>query len=201
MGCGDPGIEEDMMTAVKKWRCALAVLMVLTCAPMAQAAPFTLLPGADISGEPGSTIGWGYELTNESTDWLVFTGINADAFLYATPDSSLFDFPILAPGASASVAYDPGLLQGLLQLTWDALAPVGTTNSGLFLLSAEFWDGDPFAGGAVIGTAPDFTAAYSATVTGAAPVPEPATLLLMATGLGASGLLERRRRRRQRLAS
>jgi hypothetical protein len=195
------GFEEDMMTAVKKWRSALAVLMVLACAPSTEAAPFELLPAdGAIGGEPGSTIGWGYELTNESTDWLVFTGINADAFLYATPDSSLFDFPILAPGASASVAYDPGLLQGLFQLTWDALAPVGFTNSGLFLLSAEFWDGDPFGDGSFIDFAPDFTAAYSATVTGAAPVPEPATLLLMASGLGATGLLGRRRRR-QRTAS
>ena len=184
------------MTAVRKLWCTFAVLMVLACPPAAQAGPFTLLPDSDISGEAGSTIGWGYELINESTDWLVLTGISAGSFSHATPDSSLFDFPILAPGASWSVAYDPALFQGLFQLTWDALAPAGFINSGLFVLSAEFWNDDPFAGGAFIDAAPGFSAEYSATVTAPAPVPEPATLLLMATGLGATGLLERRRRRR-----
>ena len=160
-----------MTAAVRKLWCTFAVLMVLACAPAAQAAPILLLPDSDISGDAGSTIGWGYTLINESADWLVLTGISAGSFSHATPDSSLFDFPILAPGASWSVAYDPGLLQGLFQLTWDALARRGFINTGLFVLSAEFWNDDPFAGGAVIGAAPDFSAAYSATVTAPAPVP------------------------------
>jgi hypothetical protein len=182
------------MTVVRKWWSTLVALMVLACPPAAQAAPITLLPGSNISGEAGSTIGWGYTLINDSTDWLVLTEISAGGFFNATPDLTLFDFPILAPGTSWSVAYNPTVPQGLFQLTWDALAPVGFTNSGLVVLSAELWDDDPLAGGSFISAAPDSTAAYSATVTARARVPEPATWLLMATGLGATSLMERRRR-------
>jgi hypothetical protein len=187
------GFEEDVMTAVRKRWYMLAVLMLLACPPAAHAGPFTftLLPGSgDISGEPGSTIGWGYSITNVSADWLVLSSINHDPFASATPDTSLFDFPILAPGAT--------MLGGLFQITWDALAPIGLVERGSVILSAEFWDGDPLdlsAPGSFLSLADDQSAAFTATVTGPTPVPEPGTLLLM--GSGAVALLRRHRKRRQ----
>ena len=75
--------------------------------------------------------------------------------------------------------------QGLFQLTWDLTAPVGAVNTGTFLLSGEWYASDPFAGGEFLDFAPDRTALYVATVTEppADPVPEPSTLLLLASGL------------------
>ena len=188
------------MRTIRKRQCALAVLIVLASAPLVHAAPFTfsLLPASGaIAGEPGSTLGWGYSITNPSeTDWLMLTTLNADAFLNVTTTEALTALPILAPGETQTVSYNPVTLEGLFQITWNALAPVGSVNVGQFVFSAEFWQGDPFEGGAFLSLADDQAASYSATVSAtSAPVPEPATLLLMTTGLGATGLLQRRRRR------
>jgi PEP-CTERM motif-containing protein len=175
------------------------LLALLLCPTPAQAAPFTftlLPPSGDISGLPGSTIGWGYTLTNDSSlDWLVLSGLNEDPIVNATPDASLFDFPILAPGETRSVAYNPATSSGLFQITWDALAPEGFVNTGLFVLSGEFWDRDPLAGGSFLALADDQSAKYTATVASApTPVPEPASLFLTVFGIGGGFFCRRRRR-------
>jgi hypothetical protein len=133
----------------------------------------------------------GYTVSNGSEFWLELTGISADSFQDATPDSGPFDYAILAPGETHTVAYNSATLEGLCQLTWDALAPIGFTNTGVFVVSAAYWDADPFAGGVVVSEAPMQTAAYSATVS---TVPEPGTLLLMGAVAGISALVRRRRR-------
>jgi len=175
-----------------KWLATCLVL--LWSAPTASAAPITfeLLPASGaIEGEAGSTIGWGYMVSNGSEFWLELTGISADPFQYATPDSAPFDYAILAPGETHSVAYNAATMEGLYQLTWDALAPVGFTNTGLFVLSGAYWDADPFQGGALVSEAPSQSAAYAASVS---TVPEPGTLLLMGAGAGITAFARRRRR-------
>ena len=100
----------------------------------------TLLPSPDLSGPPGSTLTWGYSIDNLSnTDWLVTTGVNAGVFLNGTPDSSVFDFPIIAPESSADGT--------LYQFTWDPMAPIGFVNSGTFQITADYYSGDPSEGG------------------------------------------------------
>lgn len=187
-----------MMVRVRcRW--LLALVMCLAGAPAAHAASFTftLLPAnGEIDGVPGSTIGWGYTLTNDSlTDWLMLTNVDSDPFAgVVAADASPFDYPILAPRATRSVAFNSTTLEGLFQITWDALAPLGTTNQGLFVLSAEFWDGDPFADGSSFLTFADRQSAeYSAAVT---PVPEPGTLVLLGAGTGIAALVRRSRRAR-----
>jgi hypothetical protein len=178
-----------------KYLSASAVFLILLVCPPARADSWTfgLLPGdGNISGVAGSTIGWGYTITNQSaTDWLVLTNINSDVFQNGTP-FSVFDFPELAPGATATLAFDPVLLTGLFALTWDTTAPVGFVTSGSFDVSAEFWDGDPNAGGNFVANADDQSATYSATVTSSAVgVPEPCTALLALAGIGMLGLKRR----------
>jgi hypothetical protein len=174
-----------------------AALLLLLLSGIAQADPltftFTLIPpdGA-ISGAPGSTVGWGYEIRNEDTEnWLVTTALAAGVFSQSTP-TVLFDFPILAPEAVWTVPYDG--IAGLFSLTIDAGAPLGFVESGLFQLSAEFWDGDPldpFSGASLLGVGEDVTAAYSVTVERPALVPEPATVVLFLSGLAGLGSIRR----------
>src|SRR2546425_1966065 len=149
--------------------------LLLICSSAAYADPFTFdtLPGGgNVAGPAGSTVGWGYSITNTSlTNWLVLASISAGTFLNGTP-SSLFDFPIVAPGTTVSVAFDPLNGLGLYQLTWDPAAPAGFVNSGTFVLSAEWWNGDPSAGGSFLTSADNQSAPYTATVTATA-VPAP----------------------------
>jgi hypothetical protein len=166
----------------------LSVVAVLTGSAYADSLTFTFetLPAdGAISGAPGLTIGWGYTITNlDQTNWLETTALNADLFQQATPNASLFDLPIIAPGATVTGSYTPGL-SGLYELTWDVTAPGGFVNSGSFILSGDWYDGDPLSGGAFIGSAIDQSTPYSATVSpGLAPVPEPSTSLLLALAIG-----------------
>jgi len=161
-------------------------MLWISQAAYADSFTFTTLPvTGDVSGPVGSTVGWGYTITNQSlTDWLVTTGLTADLFDQGTPNT-LFDFPILAPGSTATLAFDSLGGSGLYELTWDATAHVGFTNNGAFNLSAEWWDGDPFAGGNFLDSASDQQAVYSATVTGdngSSAVPEPSSIVLLGMG-------------------
>lgn len=190
----------------------LAVVMLLMSAPAVHADPidlepvttfgFSLLPaGGAITGAPGETIGWGYSLVNYSlTDWLVVGFPSSDPFENATPDASVFDFPIVAPGATVALAYAPatgsGFGSGLFQITWNTDAPIGFSTSGLFTLSADFYDADPLdelANAQFLRSAEPQSAAYSATVTAATAVPEPATLVLTGAGFALAGIFRRRR--------
>ncbi len=175
-------------------------LVVALWATPARAIPdwtFTTLPlDGVISGEAGSTIGWGYSISNlDETNWLVLSTLDSDVFAFGTPDASVFDYPILAPGASVSAPYD-GLV-GLYQMTWDVDAPVGFLNTGLFTVGADWYDGDPFGGGLFLDTAGQRSTPYVAAVTGLpTAVPEPSTFLLVASGIVAFFVRAPRNRRR-----
>jgi PEP-CTERM motif-containing protein len=155
----------------------------------------TIPPGGAISGAAGSTAGWGYTVTNNSLDqWLVFNSVNTDtAFTNGTANSSVFDFPVVAPNSTVTTNYDG--ISGLFEFTWDAGAPAGSFNSGNFVLSAEWWNGDPFdavAPGEFLESIPDFSVPYSVTVPescNCTSVPEPSSLQLLAFGISGVGAL------------
>src|SRR5713101_2173200 len=119
--------------------CVSLSLVLLAPAARADSFTFATLPAnGAISGPPGATIGWGYTITNQSvTDWLQLTDINAGGFLNGTP-LAIFDFPIIAPGATATLPFNLLGGAGLFQLTWDLTAPTGFVNSGTFLVSGDF---------------------------------------------------------------
>src|SRR5437016_3299642 len=157
---------------------------------------FTLLSSNTGSAPPGGTLGFGYSLTNNSASSLAITGLdvivsslNLDSTVLNP--NILFDFPIVDPGATLSAAYAPGLA-GLFELMWDPLAPIGYSTAGTvtmtgYLCSDAFEQttcSDPI----------EQSAAFTATVTspaGPAPVPEPSTLLLVATGVAGLALKHR----------
>jgi hypothetical protein len=164
-----------------------ALVLCLVSPILADSITFGLLPpDGDVSGPPGSLVGWGYSLTNDSTsDWFLATDLNSDSFSNGAP-TSLFDFPDLAPGATVTEAFDPVNSIGLFELQWDPAAPVGFVNSGDFTLSGQWYDGDPFNGSNFIADATDTSLSYAATVTGSvSSVPEPSNLLLLASGIAA----------------
>jgi hypothetical protein len=153
----------------------------------AETVSFTLLPAnGNVSGPAGSTVGWGYQLTNNgSTDWFVPTDLNTDSSFSDGTPTLLFDFPDLAPNTTAMETFDPVNGIGLYQFTWDPSAPGGSVNSGNFVLSGEWWDGDPLNGGNFIADAIDISAAYTASVnTGTSSSPEPSSLAMAVSGLG-----------------
>jgi hypothetical protein len=70
-------------------------------------------------------------------------------------------------------------------------------DSGNFVLSAQWYDGDPFNGENFISDAIDSSAAYSATVTGGvSSAPEPNSVLLLLTAIAAIGTGKATRLRR-----
>jgi hypothetical protein len=175
----------NVMKTFGFWQCAvLAGIFLSLASPLSADALFSVLPSdGNVSGPPGSLVGWGYSLTNtDPSNWFMTTGLNSDSFSNGTP-TLLFDFPILAPGDTATEPFDPINSIGLFELQWDPSAPVGFVNSGNFVLSGQWWDGDPSNGGNFIANAPDISLNYTATVTPTSGVPEPSSLVLLASGI------------------
>lgn len=174
------------------------LLVAVVPAMAADIYDFSVLPqGGAIDGAPGSTIGWGYSIHNESSSmWLVTTEMDSGVFQHGTPNL-LFDFPAVAPGSTVTVPFDAATATGLDELTWDNSAPAGFTNSGSFELSAGWWSGDPLAGGQFQFAAAASNQSYVASVASVA-APEPATIALVSLPLLAYGLLRRKSNRSQR---
>jgi hypothetical protein len=159
----------------------LAVLLSAVPTIAADIYTFGLIPvDGSIAGIPGSTIGWGYSIENQSSSlWLVTSGLDSGVFQHGTP-SSIFDFPDIAPAQTVTVPFNSTISAGLYQLIWDATAPAGFVNSGRFVLDAEWWDGAPQNGGGFVSSAPTATQFYTAAVTG---VPEPGTISIVAVSM------------------
>lgn len=177
-----------------------ALLALLFCAQGAWAHPYwnaaTIPADGNIAGPAGTTIGWGYQIGNEDAAlWLVLAGVSADPFQHASP-LALFDLPVLAPGATLTRAFDG--VDGLYGLSWDTGAPENFVNAGVFVLTAEWWNGDPLGGGALAGLAESLSLNYSALAAPGPdePLPEPGAPALMAAGL--ASLLAARRYRQTR---
>jgi hypothetical protein len=171
---------------------ALALGLLLTTQVATADSLIFIVTPTDVSGPAGTTVGWGFTITNTSTtsDYLDISGIDSD--LYAatdgTPDASIFLFPNLAPGQSVTQVYDPITGLGLFQFTWNVGLATGTTETGKFRLYGAFCDPrvDQFcAEDSPVASSVLATEAYSASVGPASgtPVPEPSSILLLLSAL------------------
>lgn len=183
---------------------SLAVILLLASASACMAGSvgwtFDLLPGDDtaVDAAPGGTAGWGYTITNNSPqDFLVLGSFSPDPIPDTSSTNALFDYPILAPGATVTEDYIPGT-QGAYEFTWLTTAPALYTATGDITVGAEWFDSDPSLNPDAVdlGSAGSQTAGFIALVNNQAPVsgssPEPSAFCLMACGLVGLGLRFRR---------
>src|ERR1700682_6143025 len=105
-------MERRFRTIMRRTRLLWVTMSFVMFAAQAGAdvVDFSIIPvDGNISGAPGSTIAWGYSITNESsTNWLVTTALDVDVFLKGVP-TFLFDFPVLYAGTTVTVPYDASI--------------------------------------------------------------------------------------------
>lgn len=179
-------------------RAIMALLLSLLLPLRAQALPFTFTLSAvsAISGQPGQTVGWSYQLVNtDPSYWFVPTQLSVSSFSLGSPDASYFDFPILAPGATADAVFDEVLHTGLYGVQIYPFALPGQTDTGVFTLTGEWWAGNPLTGGLFLQVADAVQVPLTLAVVGVTALPLPDSLALLALGLV---LLLSSQRRRQK---
>jgi hypothetical protein len=169
----------------------------------AYAGTLTLIPAdGNLAGPPGSTLGWGYTIENDSDHFLQPMDLSAGVFAEGVPDS-IFDFPVLAPHTSLSVIFSNVVTSacaappcGLFELVWSPMAVPGFSVSGMFVVRSEYFSAPPDNPDAIdLGPAADLSAPYTATVTGSTTAaPEPSMAVLAGVGLMVLSLCRRRPR-------
>lgn len=201
-----------------------AVVAVLLCCCAYAAPTLTLIPpGGGLTGSPNQVIGWGYTITNDTSDWLLFTNSlfcnaggdpnSADCTTPGTgptsfgPQFGVYTDYIAAAGIEVApnstigpTAFSPGAPgTGVGQYKVNAGALNGQMDAGNLFITYNEFIGDPFNGGSADPADPgnlELFAAASATVTGAVSIPEPSSLLLIAAPLfvlAGTGIRRRRR--------
>jgi hypothetical protein len=169
----------------------LAATLLVAGRANADAVDFSAVASSPVS-DPGTTVGWSYSITNNTAANLEVVEFDVGNFqdTSGTIDTSLFDFPVIAPFSNVSESYDPINFTGLAQFTWSPDAPLGTIESGLFSITLEVLDANGNDTGTSFGVV---TTPFSiATTSGTAPVPEPSAGLLLASGLLCLVLIQRK---------
>jgi hypothetical protein len=185
----------------------LSAQMIFAVFALASNASFAFDPfGGALSGTPGSTVGWGFTISDpveyvvlDLTDFCP-AGLSNPADFYCTngPNGIYTDFAFNAPIAgpapySTSVTenFDAVLQTGYGSFAISNTAGVGTVISDQIYVMYDLYSGDPAAGGALMSQ--DNLAMLDASVTVVSDSPEPGTLL--PAGLAIASLLLWRNRR------
>lgn len=178
-----------------------AVMLIASAAGARASAVLALSPPSGvISGAPGSTVGWGFSLTNGS-DWVSidsvttenetspFGGVSGGFISYLDLLGGLSN-GVTPPGKTWTLAFSPGSPgTGIGQYAIDPSTPFGASDSGDFVIFYDEFSADPNTCGSCYidtlqlfdsnGSAPAFTI----NVPGSA-VPEPGLTVLMLLGFG-----------------
>jgi hypothetical protein len=177
-----------------------AVLLMASAAGARASAVIALSPpDGVISGAPGSTVGWGFTLTN-GADWVSIDsvttenetsplgGVSGGFTSYMDLLGGLSN-GVAAPGKTWTLAFSPGSPgTGLGQYAIDPGTPLGASDSGDFLIFYDEFSADPNTCGSCYidtlqlfdsnGNAPALTIDVPASA-----VPEPALTMLMILGV------------------
>jgi hypothetical protein len=179
----------------------VAILWMFALSGLARAdgAPALVLDplGGAISGAAGTTVGWGFTLTNLGVDFLVVTSSDFCVGAPTSPCSNSLgtytdfagpQFIVVGPSPesnSVTQTFDGSLLTGMGSF----LINPGATGSvtGEIVLTYDLYNVDPNSPTFdptvdTVSVGNDLTASASVTV-GAQTVPEPATVLLFGSGL------------------
>lgn len=187
---------------------ALSVSLALALATAslgAQALTIELQGPAALSGQAGDTVGWGFAVQSDATEWISFIGsLLVDE---TTPTIGNYTDYIGQRGGPVDFALPPAVgtwlqlhdvptLQGLGSYTLDPAALVGTSNGATLRVLYERYSANPLlcGGSCYLGSAQ----ADLAVAVAVSAVPEPAPQALLATGLAALGWLRFGAARRRR---
>jgi hypothetical protein len=175
------------------------LLLSLGIAAAAQAASLTLSPASGaLSGAAGSTVGWGFTLSNP-TDFAVVTssnfclGSSGITTLCIAPNTGTYsdeianNFTIAGPSPESPVvtqAFNSAASMGVGSFTINAGAVIGTVVNGQIVLTYDLYSVDPLSPifdpiADLISTGSFLSDPATVTVTGA---PEPSSWLLVAAG-------------------
>jgi hypothetical protein len=139
---------------------------------------FTLVQ-ADLSGHPGDTLSWEYNIVNASGSDILADHVDSSAWSGGSGDSSVFDFFL---GSGFVIPTGSSLMGGTLY-GFDSNPAVNMSfNSGQFDLFVDLTDGSQV----------DLSAKYTGTISPLAGVPEPASMSLLLSGLLVSVLALRK---------
>jgi hypothetical protein len=155
------------------------------------------LSGA-VSGQPGSAVGWGFEVdwTSTNGDWISFTGSSVGSESNPSILTIYNDF-IGAQGGPVDFAVSPttspwiesfdGAAQGVGSYLISGTAVVGAQDLGRITFNYDVYNGDPMNGGSPVaqglsysGRSTEFSVLVTAPQTS---VPEPPSLALLCAGL------------------
>jgi hypothetical protein len=178
----------------------------------ADAAALSISGNAIVSGAPGSTVGWGYQIVNNTSFFLfidnsAFCGPGGDPQFTqcASPYNGVTNFgpalgtytdfiannlTVIAPNATATLGFDAAAMSGIGEYTISPTAIPGSTDpanlatqtSKLFVTFQEY-NGDPFAGGSQVSGDIEISTPVEAEVQAVVATPEPAAWLLMGSAL------------------
>jgi len=177
--------------------CASLLPLALSAAPL-----LTLTPSNGVvSGLPGSTVGWGFTITN-TTDFLVVTG---SSFAPVTSIGTYQDY--IGTGANLVVVGPAPESTSVSQ----AFSVAGHTGVGAFLISSSAPSGVGVSGTLTVNYSlfsrspndllfdpdtdtivPDASLTQGVAISA---VPEPSTLLLLTSAIPVAGVWRRRKRR------
>jgi hypothetical protein len=183
-----------------------------------QSPTLALTPSPDLSGGPGSAVGWGFTIVNNTSNYLEFSSsqfcldpvLLTPALSCTSPLTGVFNDiivandPIIGPYSSLSEDFDPiGFTSGIGYFDIDPNATYLWSDVGQVVLIYDGYDQDPNSGSAtqLLFSVP-LAADASVTVTEAeAAVPEPATLGFVAAALPILAIMALQARRRKSACS
>lgn len=177
----------------------IATLLLIGAISIAEAAPIiTLEPSASISGAPGATIGWGFEIINDTAQWLVVSSVTPSGFSPAVGTFTDFiaaqNFYVVSPNSIELVGFSTLVNGGFGSFLIDSGATPGAVTNGTFAVLYDLYTNNPNIDPSQVSPGNAF-GELSASVSVARDtqgIPEPGQGILVALALGGLTLLRRR---------